>query len=131
MKKLSCQLLGIVTLVLVLSLFSCQDKGTQTSSKLTVLYGHPQDTAAFEKYYKEKHLPLASKIAGVTRLELTKFTAAPDGSKPSYYRMAELNFANDNDLKKAMDSPEGKTAVADLRSFATGGVTVIVGTVGK
>ena len=130
MKKIATHLLGIITLALVLSLFSCQDK-EQTASKLTLLYGHPQDTAAFEKYYKEKHLPLASKIVGVTRLELTKFTAGADGSKPSYYRMAELNFANDEDLKKAMDSPEGKTAVADTRSFATGGVTVIVGTTGK
>jgi uncharacterized protein (TIGR02118 family) len=27
--------------------------------KLTVLYGHPTDVETFEKYYSEKHLPLA------------------------------------------------------------------------
>lgn len=35
--------------------------------KLTVLYGHPKDAMAFEKYYKEKHLPLAATMEGVAK----------------------------------------------------------------
>ena len=32
--------------------------------RLTVLYGHPDDPAAFDKYYEEVHLPLAKKMQG-------------------------------------------------------------------
>ena len=130
MKKIIRNLGGVLSLTLFLFLCSCQgENGSQPSSKLTLLFGHPQDTAAFEKYYTGKHLPLASRITGVTRMELTKFQGSPDGGKPSYYRMAELFFASDADMKKSMDSPEGKIATADLRNFATGGVTMIVGVV--
>jgi len=56
--------------------------------KITVLYGHPTNPETFEKYYAQTHLPLTARMKGVTRLELTKFLAAPDGGKPSSYRMA-------------------------------------------
>ena len=35
--------------------------------KLTVLYGHPADSAAFESYYNSKHMEIADKIPGVAR----------------------------------------------------------------
>ena len=41
--------------------------------KVTVLYGNPKSTDEFEKYYESTHLPLAAKMKGVDRLELTKF----------------------------------------------------------
>jgi uncharacterized protein (TIGR02118 family) len=95
----------------------------------TLLYGHPADADAFEKYYKETHLPLASKMNGVEKLQLTKFVSAPDGGQAAYYRMAELYFAGPGQMQQAMSSPEGLAAVADLSNFATGGVTMIVGDV--
>ncbi len=97
--------------------------------KLIVLYGHPEDVAAFETYYSEKHLPIASKIQGVSRVELTKFIGTPDGGKPSQYRMAELYFDSIEELQKQMGSPEGQAAVNDIPNFATGGVDVMIGDV--
>jgi uncharacterized protein (TIGR02118 family) len=97
--------------------------------KVTILYSHPQDPQRFEQYYAETHLPLAAKMKGVARLELTRFGPGPDGGKPAYYRMAELYFPNEDQLKTTLGSPEGKTAVADLPNFATGGVTMLVGSV--
>ena len=97
--------------------------------KLTVLYGHPQDERAFERYYAETHLPIAAKIGGVTRLELTQFKPGPDGSKPRYYRMAEIYFQNESQLESQLGSEEGQAAVADLPNFATGGVMMLVGSV--
>ena len=97
--------------------------------KLTILYGHPQDEHAFEHYYAETHLPIAAKIGGVSRLELTQFSPGPDGRKPGYYRMAEIYFENEARLEAELASREGQAAVADLPNFATGGVTVLVGSV--
>lgn len=95
--------------------------------KLIVLYGHPKDAVAFEAYYSETHLPIASKIHGVIKVELTKFIGTPDGGKPLQYRMAELYFNSIEDLKTQMVSPEGQAAVNDIPNFATGGVDVMIG----
>lgn len=97
--------------------------------KATVLYGHPTDADAFEKYYHETHIPLVGKTKGIIEFEWTKFLPNPDGSAPAYYRMAELYFAGPAEMQQALGSPEGKAMAADLANFATGGVTIIIGTV--
>src|SRR5947209_10256190 len=56
---------------------------------VVVLYNQPKDTAAFEKYYAEKHVPLFAAHAqeiGVTRAELVKFAVTIDGKAPTLYR---------------------------------------------
>src|SRR5688572_15920909 len=53
---------------------------------VTVIYHTPKDTAAFEKYYRETHLPLVSanqQEIGFTRADLTRFSSNLDGSKPA------------------------------------------------
>jgi len=97
--------------------------------KVTVLYGHPTSPDEFEKYYSGTHLPLAAKMKGVARIEFTKFVAGPDGGKPAFYRMAELYFATQAQMDQSLGSPEGQATVADLPKFATGGVTVVIGSV--
>ena len=97
--------------------------------KVTILYNHPNDPETFEQYYAHTHLPLASKMQGITRLELTRFGPGPDGTKPAYYRMAELYFPSEDQLQTTLGSAEGQAAVADLSNFATGGVTILVGSV--
>jgi uncharacterized protein (TIGR02118 family) len=97
--------------------------------KVTVLYNHPQSPDEFEKYYESTHLPLAGKMEGVDRLELTKFVSAPDGGQPAYYRMAELYFGTQAQMEQSLGSNEGQATVADFENFATGGVTVLIGSV--
>lgn len=97
--------------------------------KGTVLYGHPQDAATFENYYREKHLPLVEKTQGILKAEYTRFLPNPDGSAPAYYRMAELYFNGPAEMQRALSSPEGQAMAADLSNFATGGVTLIFGAV--
>ena len=97
--------------------------------KATILYGHPKNPDAFESYYESTHLPLAGKIMGVDRIELTKFISAPDGGKPAFYRMAELYFATQDQMAQSLGSVEGQAAVVDFENFATGGVTALIGAV--
>src|SRR3989441_3931913 len=73
-----------------------------------VLYNQPKDTAAFEKYYAEKHVPLFAAHAqeiGVTRAELVKFAATIDGQRPTLYRMADLRWESRAALEKGIATP--------------------------
>src|SRR5216110_1635405 len=99
-------------------------------SGVIVLYNQPKDTAAFEKYYSEKHVPLFASHAqeiGVTRVELVKFAATIDGQRPALYRMADLRFESRGALEKGIATPGFKAVAADLANFATGGVTILIG----
>ena len=98
-------------------------------NKVTVLYKHPQDEEIFEKYYSETHMPLALKIPNVDHAEFTKFVAGPDGSKPGYYRMAEIYFTTDELMMQALVSPDGQAAASDIPKFATGGFEFLIGKV--
>jgi uncharacterized protein (TIGR02118 family) len=97
--------------------------------KLTVLYGHPTDPAAFEQYYAASHMPLVSKIKQILKAETTKFMDEADGSKAAFYRMAELWFADIEALQTGMGSAAGQATAADIANFATGGVTMLTGEV--
>jgi uncharacterized protein (TIGR02118 family) len=68
-------------------------------------------------------------MTGVLRFELTKFSAGPDGTRPAFYRMAELYFASQDQMQTAMASPEGQATMADIANFATGGATLMLGLV--
>src|SRR2546430_16917991 len=88
---------------------------------VVVLYNHPKDTATFEKYYAETHVPLFKSHAqeiGVTRAELIKFAPTADGKPPTLHRQADLRFDSKDGLEKGTATP-GFTAVAaavcDLR----------------
>ncbi len=94
--------------------------------KLSVLYGKPTNAAAFEKYYAETHLPIAGKMQGVRKIELSKVVGTPDGSAPAFYRLADLYFDNLDHMKSVLGSPEGKATAGDLANFATGGVTMLI-----
>jgi uncharacterized protein (TIGR02118 family) len=96
-----------------------------------VLYNHPKDTAAFEKYYAEKHVPLFASHAqeiGVTRAELVKYTSTGDGKAPTLYRIADLRWDSKEAMDKGLATPGFKAVAADLGNFATGGWTVLIGT---
>lgn len=97
--------------------------------KVTVLYGHPENPDAFEKYYSDTHIPIALKIPHLDHIEFTLFSPGPDGSKPAFYRMAELYFADTALMGAAFTSAEGQATSNDLQNFATGGVTFLFGAV--
>jgi len=95
-----------------------------------VLYNQPKDTAAFEKYYAEKHIPLFASHAqeiGVTRVELVRFAPGADGKPAAIYREADLRWDSKEARDKGMATAGFKAAAADLPIFATGGFTVLLG----
>jgi uncharacterized protein (TIGR02118 family) len=97
--------------------------------QLTVLYGHPQDTAAFDQYYQHNHAPLAKTIPGLRGYLINKPAALDPQEKSPYYLIATLYFDDTGALLAALGSPEGQAAARDLPNFATGGATLITGEV--
>lgn len=97
--------------------------------KLTVLYGEPKDTAAFEKYYAETHMPLVYAVKGIAHVELAVCMPGPDGSKPPDHRVTELWFSSMAALQPIAATAEWKKVVADVPNFASGGATIIMSTV--
>lgn len=93
--------------------------------RLIVCYGHPDDSAVFDQYYKTTHRALADKIPGVREWHAGKCDT-PDGSKPPYYLVAALDFDSRAALESGLASPEGQAAAADVENFATGGATMLV-----
>jgi uncharacterized protein (TIGR02118 family) len=96
--------------------------------KLTVLYGPPTDPAAFDDHYFSTHVPLASKIPDVRRMEVARMSAVGGGASP-YHLIAELYFDSADALDAALATPEGQAAAGDVANFATGGATMLVGEV--
>jgi uncharacterized protein (TIGR02118 family) len=94
--------------------------------KITVLYGHPEDPAAFEEHYINTHIPLVKKVPNLKRYEAARVVAAPDGSEPPYYRIAESYFEDMEQLRSSMSTPEGQAPAKDAPNFATGGATIFI-----
>ena len=93
--------------------------------RLLVLYGHPQDPAAFDKYYQEKHIPIAKQMQGLKKWTIGKVQGTPDGQPAPYYYVADLYMDSREEFERLLASPEGQAAVADVPNYATGGVTFV------
>jgi uncharacterized protein (TIGR02118 family) len=120
-----------ITVMMIASLVSialAQEKPTTPGemTKLIVVYRTPRDPAEFDRYYAQVHTPLAKKIPGLRRFEVTRVTGAPSGAS-DLYLIAELYFDNAAAREAALTSNEGKAAEADLPKFAEGIVSAYFG----
>lgn len=89
--------------------------------RLTVLYGHPTDPFAFDRYYHQVHIPIARSMRGLKGWTIGKCQSAVEGQPPPYYMMVGLYADTRADLEAILASPEGKATIADVPRFATGG----------
>lgn len=105
-------------------------KTASPTAAIVVLYNFPKDTAAFEMYYRETHLPLLGRHAGeigFSRGVLMKFDRTADGKKPPYYRKAELWFPSEEAMTKGMATAGFQAVGADFANFVTnGGPTILI-----
>ncbi len=95
--------------------------------QLTALYNHPEDTAAFDKHYREVHAVLASKMPGLRKFTMNWTSPGPDGAKPSYHFIATLYWDSETEGQASLASPEAEAAIADLANFAGAGVDILTG----
>lgn len=95
--------------------------------KVTVLYGPPDSTEDFDRYYDQTHIPIAQQMRGLKRWTVCRFDPAPDGTPPRYHYQAELYTDSRADLELVLNSKAGIAANHDLGNFATGGAVFLFG----
>ena len=94
-------------------------------ARLVVMYKTPRDSAAFDKHYSEKHIPLAKKIPGVRKYEISQGPVATPAGPSGIHLIATLSFDSMAAIQNAFGSAEGKAAAADVPKFATGGADIM------
>ena len=87
-------------------------------ARMVVIYRTPKDLEAFDRHYFEIHVPLAKKIPGLRKYEISDGPIATPVGPSDVHRIATLHFDDLEAIKKAFASVEGQAAGADRRLFA-------------
>jgi uncharacterized protein (TIGR02118 family) len=90
------------------------------------MYKTPRDASAFDRYYFDTHVPIAKKLPGLRKYEVSRGAVATPGGPSNYHLVAILHFDDVAAIQAAFASAEGKAAVADLGNFATGGADIFL-----
>lgn len=93
--------------------------------RFLVLYDPPKDPEAFDRHYRDVHIPLARKLPGLRRYTISRNHAPIRGGEP-YYLVAELDWDDMDALRLAFQSPDGQATAQDVPKFADGGVRSMV-----
>lgn len=91
-------------------------------ARLVVLYKTPKSAEAFDKHYASTHIPLAKKVPGLTKYDVSQGAVGTPAGPSGIHLVATLYFDSLDALKAGMSSPEGQAAAGDLANFADGGV---------
>jgi uncharacterized protein (TIGR02118 family) len=81
------------------------------TARFLATYETPTDPDAFDRHYREVHVPLALRLPGLRRYTIGRDAAAVRGAP--YYLIAELEWDTIDDLRAAFASPEGQAVAAD------------------
>jgi len=93
---------------------------------LVVMYKTPTDATAFDKYYVETHIPLAKKIPGLRKYEVSQGPISTPSGASGFHLIATLHFDSLAAIQQAFASAEGQAAGADVKNFATGGAEMLI-----
>lgn len=93
-------------------------------AKVFALYKKPADPAAFDRYYRDVHVPIAKRIPGLRGYEISRGEIGMLGGRSPYHLIAVLSFDSAAAVQAALTSPEGQATAADIGNFATGGVEI-------
>lgn len=96
------------------------------TAHLLILYPIPKDTKAFDRAYREEHLPYAGpKLTGATGVK-TQRVAGPGFAPPPYHLMSDVSFPTLDALKACAGTKGGQDALAHAASISTGGAPLLI-----
>jgi uncharacterized protein (TIGR02118 family) len=97
------------------------------TAKVVVLYTQPDDPDAFDRHYRDQHMPLARAIPGQDRTaETGRIVAEADGGDPLWFRVTELFFPDRATLDAGLASKEAQAAVEDFTKIAPRGSRILI-----
>ena len=96
------------------------------AAHLLILYPKPTDAAAFERAYREEHLPLAGpKLEGATGV-VTRRVVGPAAAPPPFHMMSDVSFPTLEAMKACAMTNGGKEALAHAASISTGSAPLVM-----
>jgi uncharacterized protein (TIGR02118 family) len=91
------------------------------SVQLLVIYPPPKDAAAFDRAYREEHLPYAGpRLVGATGVATKRVLGSP-GGKPFAHMISVIGFPTAEAAKACAQSKSGQEALQHAASISTGG----------
>jgi uncharacterized protein (TIGR02118 family) len=87
-------------------------------ARMVVAYKTPKDPAAFDRHYVEVHIPLAKKLPGLRKYEVSRGPVVTPAGGPPYHMVATLHFDSLSAIQTAFASPEGRACGGDRRLLA-------------
>jgi uncharacterized protein (TIGR02118 family) len=85
--------------------------------RFLAVYDEPDDPEAFDRHYREVHIPLAKKLPGLRCYTIGR-NAAATRDREAYYLIAELDWGDMMDLRHAFETPEGRATADDVAKLA-------------
>jgi len=98
----------------------------ETGARFLFYWEQPTDPEAFERHYREVHIPLACKLPNLRSYTITD-NVTPVRGEP-YHRIAELRWDSMDDLQAAFASPEGIACgddVENLKRYSDGRAVIL------
>lgn len=89
-----------------------------SSGRMVVIYRTPRDPEAFDRHYFDVHIPLAKRLPGLQRYDVSRRPIATPAGDPEPYLVAILYFDSLDALRKAFATPEGRACAVDRRVLA-------------
>jgi uncharacterized protein (TIGR02118 family) len=83
------------------------------------MYKTPKDPAAFDRHYFGTHVPIAKKIPGLRKYEISQGPVVTPVGPSGFHLIATLYFDDMAAIQRAFASPEGQAAAADVQTFTT------------
>lgn len=84
-------------------------------ARLLILWGTPSDIEAFERHYREVHIPLANRLPGLRRYTRSHSPAVVHGDP--CYLVATLDWDDRAALDAALASEAGQATGADVANL--------------
>lgn len=95
------------------------------TAHLIVMYPHPKDAKAFDRAYRDEHLPYAGpRLTGATGVVSKRVAGA--GAPSPYYAMSDVQFASLEALEACASSRSAQEALAHAASISTGGPPMVL-----
>jgi uncharacterized protein (TIGR02118 family) len=87
-------------------------------ARMVVIYRTPKDPVAFDKHYTTVHIPLAKRLPGLRRYEVSQRPILTPAGDLEPYLIATLHFDDLTAIRHAFATPDGQACAADRRVLA-------------